>query len=226
MGMVNAVVPHDELETTGLEWAKIICRKSPTAQRMLKFAFNAIDDGLIGQQVFAGEATAGIHDRRSGRRPRRLPREAPAGLDPVSLLLSFPTATDLRVAPQAALSCAGDHICRGGDGQPSVREAVEPIAGVPQAGHDVADLVEPLVETREHQGARDVQIFEQLSHPCDALRSGYQTDTGDVVGTASNEVLNRCCQRATSSQHGIEHIALPPREIGRQALGHTSRHAA
>jgi len=57
MGMVNAVVPHDELETAGLEWAKIICGKSPTAQRMLKFAFNAIDDGLIGQQVFAGEAT-------------------------------------------------------------------------------------------------------------------------------------------------------------------------
>jgi naphthoate synthase len=57
MGMVNRVVPHAELETVGLEWAKIICRKSPTAQRMLKFAFNAIDDGLIGQQVFAGEST-------------------------------------------------------------------------------------------------------------------------------------------------------------------------
>jgi naphthoate synthase len=57
MGMVNRVVPHAELETVGLEWAKIICGKSPTAQRMLKFAFNAIDDGLIGQQVFAGEAT-------------------------------------------------------------------------------------------------------------------------------------------------------------------------
>src|ERR687897_1343050 len=57
MGMVNQVVPHDELETTGLEWAKIICGKSPTAQRMLKFAFNAIDDGMVGQQVFAGEAT-------------------------------------------------------------------------------------------------------------------------------------------------------------------------
>jgi naphthoate synthase len=57
MGMVNAVVPHDELETTGLEWAETICGKSPTAQRMLKFAFNAIDDGLVGQQVFAGEAT-------------------------------------------------------------------------------------------------------------------------------------------------------------------------
>ena len=57
MGMVNRVVPHAELETVGLEWAKIICGKSPTAQRMLKFAFNAIDDGLIGQQVFAGEST-------------------------------------------------------------------------------------------------------------------------------------------------------------------------
>jgi naphthoate synthase len=57
MGMVNRVVPHAELESLGLEWAKIICSKSPTAQRMLKFAFNAIDDGLIGQQVFAGEST-------------------------------------------------------------------------------------------------------------------------------------------------------------------------
>jgi len=57
MGMVNAVVPHAELEDVGLEWAKRICGKSPTAQRMLKFAFNAIDDGLVGQQVFAGETT-------------------------------------------------------------------------------------------------------------------------------------------------------------------------
>ncbi len=57
MGMVNAVVPHAELETVGLEWAAKICGKSPTAQRMLKFAFNAIDDGLVGQQVFAGETT-------------------------------------------------------------------------------------------------------------------------------------------------------------------------
>ena len=57
MGMVNRVVPHADLETVGLEWAATICAKSPTAQRMLKFAFNAIDDGLVGQQVFAGEAT-------------------------------------------------------------------------------------------------------------------------------------------------------------------------
>jgi naphthoate synthase len=57
MGMVNEVVPHAELETTALQWAREINGKSPTSQRMLKYCFNAIDDGLIGQQVFAGEAT-------------------------------------------------------------------------------------------------------------------------------------------------------------------------
>ncbi len=57
MGMVNAVVPHADLERTALEWAAEITAKSPTAQRMLKYAFNLIDDGLVGQQVFAGEAT-------------------------------------------------------------------------------------------------------------------------------------------------------------------------
>ncbi|MBA3529847.1 MAG: 1,4-dihydroxy-2-naphthoyl-CoA synthase [Propionibacteriaceae bacterium] len=57
MGMVNLVVPHQNLEAVGLEWGAKICAKSPTAIRMLKFAFNAVDDGLVGQQVFAGEAT-------------------------------------------------------------------------------------------------------------------------------------------------------------------------
>lgn len=57
MGMANKVVPHTELEKTGLEWARIICSKSPTAIKMLKFGFNLIDDGLVGQQVYAGEAT-------------------------------------------------------------------------------------------------------------------------------------------------------------------------
>jgi len=57
MGMVNAVVDHADLEHTALQWAREINGKSPTAQRMLKFAFNLIDDGLVGQQVFAGEAT-------------------------------------------------------------------------------------------------------------------------------------------------------------------------
>jgi len=57
MGMVNAVVAHDELEETALQWAREVNGKSPTAQRMLKFAFNMVDDGLVGQQLFAGEAT-------------------------------------------------------------------------------------------------------------------------------------------------------------------------
>jgi naphthoate synthase len=57
MGVVNAVVDHEDLETEGIEWAKDILAKSPTAIRMLKFAFNAVDDGLVGQQLFAGEAT-------------------------------------------------------------------------------------------------------------------------------------------------------------------------
>lgn len=57
MGMVNAVEPHAELEATALQWAREINAKSPTAQRMLKFAFNLVDDGLVGQQLFAGEAT-------------------------------------------------------------------------------------------------------------------------------------------------------------------------
>jgi naphthoate synthase len=70
MGMVNASVPHQELETEALRWAEAIITKSPTAQRMLKFGFNLIDDGLVGQQIFAGEATRlayGTDEAREGR---------------------------------------------------------------------------------------------------------------------------------------------------------------
>ena len=70
MGMVNKVVPHADLEKQGLEWAKIICTKSPTAIRMLKFGFNLIDDGLVGQQIYAGEATRlayGTEEAAEGR---------------------------------------------------------------------------------------------------------------------------------------------------------------
>ncbi len=57
MGMVNKVVDHADLEREALEWGRKINGKSPTAQRMLKYSFNAIDDGLVGQQLFAGETT-------------------------------------------------------------------------------------------------------------------------------------------------------------------------
>ena len=57
MGTVNRAVPHAELEATALEWGRIVNAKSPTAQRMLKYSFNMIDDGLVGQQVLMGETT-------------------------------------------------------------------------------------------------------------------------------------------------------------------------
>ncbi len=70
MGMVNKVVPHQELENCALEWAELINRKGHTAIRMLKFGFNLIDDGLVGQQIFAGEATRlayGTEEAQEGR---------------------------------------------------------------------------------------------------------------------------------------------------------------
>ena len=57
MGMINKVVPHDELDQVGYDWGQRIMSKSPTAIKMLKFGFNLIDDGLVGQQIYAGEAT-------------------------------------------------------------------------------------------------------------------------------------------------------------------------
>jgi naphthoate synthase len=57
MGMVNAVVPHAELEAAALDWCRLVMQKSPTAIRMLKYGFNLPDEGLVGQQLFAGEAT-------------------------------------------------------------------------------------------------------------------------------------------------------------------------
>ena len=70
MGMVNAVVPHEDLEVTAYEWAQEILQKSPTSIKMLKFAMNLTDDGMVGQQVFAGEATRlayGTEEAKEGR---------------------------------------------------------------------------------------------------------------------------------------------------------------
>jgi naphthoate synthase len=70
MGMVNAVVPHVDLEKTALDWGRTINGKSPTAMRMLKYGFNLADDGLVGQQLFAGEATRlayGTEEAQEGR---------------------------------------------------------------------------------------------------------------------------------------------------------------
>lgn len=70
MGMANAVVPHEQLEVVALDWCRKITRKSPTAIRMLKYGFNLPDEGLVGQQLFAGEATRlayGTDEAREGR---------------------------------------------------------------------------------------------------------------------------------------------------------------
>jgi naphthoate synthase len=70
MGMVNAVVPHAELENFALEWAREINTKSPTAIKMLKYGMNLPDDGMVGQQLFAGEATRlayGTDEAKEGR---------------------------------------------------------------------------------------------------------------------------------------------------------------
>lgn len=70
MGMANLSVDHEELEAVALEWANEINAKSPTAIMMLKYAFNLPDDGLVGQQLFAGEATRlayGTDEAREGR---------------------------------------------------------------------------------------------------------------------------------------------------------------
>ena len=70
MGAINLAVPHAELERKALEWAATINGKSPTAIRMLKYAFNLPDEGLVGQQLFAGEATRlgyGTDEAQEGR---------------------------------------------------------------------------------------------------------------------------------------------------------------
>jgi len=70
MGMINKVVPHQDLEKVALEWGALINSKSPTAMRMLKYGFNMTDDGLVGQQLFAGEATRlayGTEEAKEGR---------------------------------------------------------------------------------------------------------------------------------------------------------------
>jgi naphthoate synthase len=79
MGAVNKVVDHSELENVALEWARIINGKSPTAQRMLKYSFNLIDDGLVGQQVLLGETTrlAYMTDEAAEGRDAFLEKRAP-----------------------------------------------------------------------------------------------------------------------------------------------------
>jgi naphthoate synthase len=57
MGMVNKVVPFDELEAECVSWAREMLQHSPTALRFMKASFNAATDGLAGIQQLGGDAT-------------------------------------------------------------------------------------------------------------------------------------------------------------------------
>jgi len=57
MGLVNKVVPLEQLEIETVAWCKRMLQHSPLALRMLKASFNAADDGLAGIQQLAGDAT-------------------------------------------------------------------------------------------------------------------------------------------------------------------------
>ena len=70
MGLVNAVVPLDQLEAEGVRWAQEILRHSPTAIRFLKAAFLADTDGLAGLQQLAGDATALFYMTEEGKEGR------------------------------------------------------------------------------------------------------------------------------------------------------------
>ena len=57
MGLVNKVVPFEDLEAECVQWAREMLRLSPTALRLMKASFNAATDGFAGIQQLAGDAT-------------------------------------------------------------------------------------------------------------------------------------------------------------------------
>ena len=130
-GAINAAVPHAELEATGIAWARTILGKSPTAIRMLKYAFNAVDDGMVGQQLFAGEATrlAYASDEAAEGRDAFLEKRPPDfGRLPVRVLmrplLAVPAGdpADLTVALRAALDGSGPAILPLAPGAPRPKD--------------------------------------------------------------------------------------------------------
>ena len=106
------------------------------------------------------------------------------------------------------------------------RHPVEAVAGVAEAGHDVAELVEPLVQRRRHHGDRHVEPGEVRLQPRDALRRREQADRGDVGGAALEQQLDRRRQAAAGGEHRVEHVALAAGQVFGQPRGVRRRLAA
>ena len=95
-------------------------------------------------------------------------------------------------------------------------DAVQPISGVTEAGEDVADIVELLVEAGQHEGAGDVQLIDQFLEPGEPLGRRDQADAGDVIGSALDQELHRRAKGAAGGEHRIEHVTLASRQVHRQ----------
>src|SRR5829696_1999682 len=95
----------------------------------------------------------------------------------------------------------------------SVREPIETVTRIAEPWHDVAHLVQPLVEPGQDKGARYMQVLQQRGHPRDAFGGGDQADARDVVGPAIDQELYGRSQRPAGRQHGIKYVALAPRQI-------------
>ena len=127
MGAVSRVVDHAELETTGLQWAEKINGKSPQAQRMLKFAFNLLDDGLVGSRSSPARPPGWLYDRRGRGGAVTLSGKARPRLEPIpALLLTAPRYSRETPCPSAdSFATATSTISR----WPVDRSAVERLPG-------------------------------------------------------------------------------------------------
>ena len=106
----------------------------------------------------------------------------------------------------------------------AVDDAVEAVAGVAEAGNDVADVVEPLVHPGDHQRAGHVQVVEQRGDPLDPLGRGEQADAGDVVGAPLDEEPYGRGQGAAGREHRVQDVALAAGEVVGQPFGVRGRH--
>ena len=102
-------------------------------------------------------------------------------------------------------------------------DAIEAVTGVAEAGKDVADVVEFLVQSRQYQRAGYVQLIEQLGEPGDPLRGRDQADAGDVISAALDQELHGRPKCAAGGEHGVKDVALSPGQVARQPLGVRSR---